>query len=169
VDFIEERKQAGDLAYKARGAEREGRLGECLAAWSELLERYPYQEELVVEAEGVTGRLVQEGLLKLQEVRAEVERASFFRLVELYRACYSQAVAVGEQYKGSEVESEAKTLIEAVAIERALLEVDLDATEVSRLRSIHQVLLATESAGLAGAVAQYLYSEFSAETAQGEE
>jgi hypothetical protein len=107
--------------------------------------------------------------LKLQDVRAEVERASFFRLVELYRACYSQAVAVGEQYKGSEVESEAKTLIEAVAIERALLEVDLDATEVSRLRSIHQVLIATESGGLADAVAQYLDSEFSAQAAQGEE
>ena len=169
VDFKEERKQAGDLAYKARGAEREDHLGDCLAAWGELLERYPYQEELVMEAEAATGRLVQEGLLKLHGVRAEVERASFFRLVELYRECYSKAVAVGEQYKGSEVESEAKKLIEEVAIERAVLEVDLDATEVSRLRSIHQVLIATESAGLADAVANYLDSEFSAETAQGEE
>ena len=107
--------------------------------------------------------------MKLHGVRAEVERASFFRLVELYRECYSKAVAVGEQYKGSEVESEAKKLIEEVAIERAVLEVDLDATEVSRLRSIHQVLIATESAGLADAVANYLDSEFSAETAQGGE
>ena len=137
--------------------------------WDELLERYPYQEGLVVEAEDVRGRLVQEGLLKIQEVRAEVERASFFRLVELYRSCHSSAVEVGEQYKGSEVEAEAKELIEAVAVELALLEVDLDATEVSRLRSIHQVLVATESAGLADAVAQYLDSEFSAETVRGDE
>jgi hypothetical protein len=169
VDFKEERKQAGDLAYEARGAEREGRLGECLMKWDELLERYPYQEGLVVEAEDVRGRLVQEGLLKIQEVRAEVERASFFRLVELYRSCHSSAVEVGEQYKGSEVEAEAKELIEAVAVELALLEVDLDATEVSRLRSIHQVLVATKSAGLADAVAQYLDSEFSAETVRGDE
>ena len=169
VDFKEERKQAGDLAYNARGAEREGRLGDCLAAWGELLERYPYQEELVVEAEAATGRFVQEGLLKLQKVRSEVERASFFRLVELYRDCHSQAVAVGEQYKGSEVEVEAKVLLKEVEVELALLEVDLDATEVSRLRSIHKVLMATESAGLAEAVSQYLDSEFSAETAQGGE
>ena len=169
VDFKEERVHAGDLAYAARGAEREGQLGDCLSSWAELLERYPYQEALVVEAEGVRGRLVQAGMLELQEVRAEIERASFFRLVELYRACRSQAAAVGERYKGSEVQAEADALVEAVEAELALLEVDLDAGEVSRLQAIHAVLKASESPRLASEVASYLESEFSASTDGGGE
>ena len=160
VDFADERKLAGDLAYEARGAEREGQLGDCLAAWAELLERYPYQDALVVEAEGVRGRLVQDGLLELQGVRAEVERASFFRLVELYRSCRDQANAVGARYAGSEVESEARGLVEAVELELGALEVNLDADEVTRLRSIHAVLLASESPRLAGEVASYLERVF---------
>jgi len=162
VDFTAERKHAGDLAYAARGAEREGRLGDCLAAWAELLERYPYREADVIEAEGVRGRLVQEGMLMLQDVRAEVERASFFRLVELYRLCRDQANSVGARYAGSEVESEARALVDAVEVELGTLEVDLDADEVSRLRSIHAVLLASESPRLAYEVADYIESEFDA-------
>ena len=160
VDFTDERRQAGDLAYAARGAERDGQLGDCLAAWAELLERYPYQEALVVEAEGVRGRLVQEGLLALQGVRAEIERASFFQLVELYRSCRDRAHAVGARYAGSEVESEARALVEVVEVELGMLEVALDADEVSRLRSIHAVLRASESPRLADEVADYLMSEF---------
>jgi hypothetical protein len=166
VDFKEERIHAGDLAYAARGAERDGQLGDCLTSWAELLERYPYQEALVVEAEGVRGRLVQAGLLELQEVRAEIERASFFRLVELYRSCRAQASSVGEHYRGSEVEAEANVLLEAVDAELVLLEVDLDADEVSRLRAIHAVLRASESPKLAGEVASYLETEFN-ETTEG--
>ena len=112
VDFTDERRQAGDLAYAARGAERDGQLGDCLAAWAELLERYPYQEALVVEAEGVRGRLVQEGLLALQGVRAEIERASFFRLVELYRSCRDRAHAAGARYAACEVDSQARAPVE---------------------------------------------------------
>ena len=168
VDFKEERVHAGDLAYAARGAEREGQLGDCLSSWAELLERYPYQEALVVEAEGVRGRLVQAGLLELQEVRAEIERASFFRLVELYRSCRAQATSVGARYRGSEVEAEANVLVEAVEAELVLLEVDLDADEVSRLRAIHAVLRASDSPRLAGEVATYLESEFNESTDGGE-
>jgi len=160
VDFAEERRHAGDLAYAARGAERLGQLGECLGAWAELLERYPYQEALVVEAEGVRGRLVQTGLLEIQEVRAEIERASFFRLVELYRSCRAQAASVGARYSGSEVETEALALVEVVESQLVLLEVELDADEVSRLQAIYAVLMASDSPRLASEVASYLESEF---------
>lgn len=167
VDFKEERIHAGDLAYAARGAERDGQLGDCLTSWAELLERYPYQEALVVEAEGVRGRLVQAGLLELQEVRAEIERASFFRLVELYRSCRAQATSVGARYAGSEVETEASVLVEAVDSELVLLEVDLDADEVSRLQAIHFVLKASDSPRLAAEVASYLEGEFNESTEEG--
>jgi hypothetical protein len=112
----------------------------------------------------VRGRLVQAGLLELQEVRAEIERASFFRLVELYRSCRAQATSVGDRYAGSEVETEASVLVEAVDSELVLLEVDLDADEVSRLQAIHFVLKASDSPGLAGEVASYLESEFNEST-----
>ena len=112
---------------------------------------------------------MQAGLLELQGVRAEVERASFFRLVELYRSCRDQAAAVGLRYAGSEVEAEAQNILAAVEVELGVLEVDLDADEVVRLRSIHAVLEASDSPRLADEVASYLESEFDESTAPGGE
>jgi len=163
LDFKEERGRASGLAYGARQAEGDGRLGECLKAWAELLDQYPFEEKLVEEAEGVRARLVQAGLQELESVRAEVERARFFRLVDLYRQCRDQARAVGRRYAGTEVEGEAQGVVAAVDSLLVGLESELDRDEIARLRSIRDVLAASGSSALAAELGTYLSEEYGAE------
>ncbi|MBK7641759.1 MAG: FHA domain-containing protein [Planctomycetes bacterium] len=107
TDFRDERREAGNVAHDARAAERKGDLGECLRLWKSLLDDYPFEELLVKEAEEARSRLVQQGLSELRLVRADIERAKFFRLPELYQRCRDRALAIGTRYAGSEVDGEA--------------------------------------------------------------
>ena len=111
LTFREERKQAGLLADRARSEERSGDAGRALASWSELLNTYPFEAQLVAEAETSRARLLQQGLSRLGEVRAEVERAGFFGLADLFRQCQDGARELADGYAGSEVETEALALI----------------------------------------------------------
>jgi len=164
VDFAAERTEAGNLAYDARRLGKEGRLGECLAKWTELLDRYPFDADRVLEAREARGRLEQTGLAELREVGEQFERARFFRLVDLFRQCRARAEAVRRRYEGGgAVATKAAELI--VEIESALqgLEEDLNRDEVGRLRAILAVLEATESPRLAGEVRSYLSETFGVE------
>lgn len=161
VDFSEERTQAGNLAYDARRLEKDGRLGECLASWNELLDRYPFDAKLVDEARETRGRLGQTGLEELKQVEERFERARFFRLVDLYRRCRAQAEAVGRKYAGGgEVETQALALIAQIEESLKGLEEDLNRDEVARLQAILKVLEASESPRLAKEVRDYLSEEF---------
>jgi hypothetical protein len=156
LDFAEERRKAGDLAYAARNAEKKGDLGECLKQWADLLNGYPYEEQLVAEAEAKRASLVQQGLSELQGVHAEIERARFFRLVDLYRQCRQKALAVGARFRGSEVDAEAQKVAAEVETDLAGLEADLAKTERTRLESILRVLESQKAAGLAAEVREHL-------------
>src|SRR6185503_7665770 len=81
--FGEERSEAASLADKAGDAERKKNLGQALASWTELLDRFPYERKLVVQATEARGRLVRDGLTHVDELRREMERARFFLLPEL--------------------------------------------------------------------------------------
>jgi pSer/pThr/pTyr-binding forkhead associated (FHA) protein len=156
LDFKSEKKEAGNLAYAARNAEKQGELGQCLKQWEELLNRYPYEEALVAEAEGTRGRLIQKGLEDLRVLRGEIERARFFRLVDLYRQCRDKALAVGARYAPSEVETEAKNVAAEVDVDLASLETDLSKNERTRLTEIMNSLEAQKATGLASEVKAYL-------------
>jgi hypothetical protein len=158
--FNAEKKEAGNLAYAARNAEKKGDLGQCLKQWEELLNTYPYEEALVAEAERTRGRLIQQGLGELRALRTEIERARFFRLVDLYRQCRDKAVVVGNRYASSEVEAEAKRVAAEVDVDLAGLEADLARTERTRLTSIMNALEARQAVGLAGEVRAYLDSHY---------
>jgi hypothetical protein len=152
TDFRDERREAGNVAHAARAAERKGDLGDCLRQWRTLLDDYPFEEQLVKEAEQARARLVQQGLSELKLVRDDIERARFFRLPELYQRCRDRALATGGRYAGSEVDLEAQKLA-------ADLEGDLSdargtrtAAERQRLTLILRALEATKSAGLAAEV-----------------
>jgi len=161
VDFSEERTQAGNLAYDARRLEKDGRLGECLASWNELLDRYPFDAKLVDDAREARGRLEQSGLEELKQVEERFERARFFRLVDLYRRCRAQAEAVERKYAGGgEVETQARALIAQVEESLQGLEEDLNRDEVARLQAILKVLEASESPRLSKEVRDYLSEEF---------
>jgi hypothetical protein len=160
LDFKEEKTQAGSLAYAARNAEKKGDLGACLKGWNELLNSYPYEEGLVAEAEATRGRLVQKGLEELRGVRTEIERARFFRLVDLYRQCRAKAQSVGSRYAGSEVETEAKNVEAEVDVDLVVLEADLSKNERTRLSAILATLEQQNATGLAGEVRAYLDAHF---------
>ena len=156
VRFKEERTAAINLAADAEAAEREGRLGDCLAAWQRLLDQFPFEAQYVSRAEAVQARLTRLGLDQLRAVHENVERAQFFRLVELYRQCRAEAQAVADAFKDSEVELQATQLVERVNGALASLESDLQSSEMARLTSILAVLEAQGATGLAGELKAYL-------------
>ena len=156
VDFSAERKEAGNLAYAARGAEQKGELGEAIAQWTKLLDGLPYEDVLVNEAEAARTRLVQQGLAELRVVQAEAERANFFRLADLYRRSRDAAAAVAAKYQKSEVEVEAKKLVAQLDGEIDALDTDRYKAERARMKSILSALEAQRATGLAAEMREYL-------------
>jgi hypothetical protein len=156
LDFSAERKEGGNLAYAARNSESSGNLGDAVVQWTALLDGYPFEDALVNEAEAARSRLVQKGLEELRRVQAEIERARFFRLADLYKKCRDDALAVGKKYAKSEVEAEARKIADAVNADIAALEVDLHKAERERMKGILSTLEARKATGLAAEVRQYL-------------
>ncbi|MSR61101.1 MAG: FHA domain-containing protein [Planctomycetes bacterium] len=112
LTFAEERAEAATLAGQAADAERRKDLGGALAAWGQLLDRFPYERKLVAQATETRARLVQAGLNQVDELRRELERARFFLLPELFANGRAKALELAQQYKGSEVELEAQKTAE---------------------------------------------------------
>lgn len=152
TDFREERKEAGNVAHDARAAEKKGDLGECLRQWALLLDNYPYEEQLVKDAQDSRARLVQQGLGELRTVKGQIERARFFRLPELYQQCRDQALAIGQRFAGSEVEEEARTIAASLESDLSGAESERRAAEARRLDAILRALRASQSSGLAAEV-----------------
>jgi len=107
LTFHDERAEAAALAQQAEQRERAGDPGGALTAWSELLDRFPFERELVTRAEAARARLVAAGLAEVEAVRRGLERARFFALPELFRQGRTRAQALAQAYRGSEVEAEA--------------------------------------------------------------
>lgn len=156
LDFAAERKEAGNVAHAARGAEQRGELGEAIAKWEELLSGFPYEDALVDEAETARTRLVQKGLAELRATEAQVERARFFRLADLFKECRQDALALAKRYEKSEIEVEAKKLVVGITNEIGALEVDQNKAERERMRGILAALEASGATTLAAEVRRYL-------------
>jgi hypothetical protein len=121
LTFVAERVEAATRMDRAEEAERAGDLGAALQAWSELLDRFPFEHTRVRRAEAARARLVQDGLARVEDIRRELQRARFFGLAELYREQRHQAEALAEQYRGSEVEPKAREVAAlALAEEQSL-------------------------------------------------
>ena len=111
LTFVEERAAAATLADKALEAERKHDLGGALTHWSELLDRFPFERKQVVTASEARARLIQSGLGRVDELRREMERARFFLLPELFQQGQARAEDLATQYRGSEVEGEARKVV----------------------------------------------------------
>lgn len=160
LDFSADRAESGNLAFDARKFEKDGQFGACLSSWNKVLTDYPFDLELVAEAREVRARLVQTGREELETVAQSFERAKFFRLLDLFRLCRTNATLVAEKFAGSEVEAQATQLVGEIETALAGLETDLSRDEIARLQSILRVLEATESPRLAGEVRGYLNAEY---------
>jgi hypothetical protein len=156
VVFQKERLFADEAARRAREAEKQGRLGDCLAAWRELLDRAPFDAQLVKEAENVRARLIQQGLAEVQAAKQSAERARFFRLVDLFRQVRNGAQAIGAKYAKSEVEAAASALVADIERDLVGLEQDLDTAERGRLQAILAALEAQKMPHLAPRVRETL-------------
>jgi hypothetical protein len=110
--FGDERAQAATLADRAEESERTRDLGAALAAWNELLDRFPFERKLVTQASEARARLIQTGLNEVDLLRREMERARFFLLPELFLQGEGRARELVRQYQGSEVEAEAQKVVE---------------------------------------------------------
>jgi hypothetical protein len=108
--FREERLQAAELAADARDAGRRGDVGAALSAWSGLLDRFPFEAELVGEAERERARLLDLGDTRLRGLRADFERARFFGLTDLFERCHGEALELAERYRGTDPGAEALAL-----------------------------------------------------------
>jgi FHA domain-containing protein len=161
--FKEERAQAEAFAREAREATKQGQLGTALGAWARLLDEVPFEAALVREAETARAQLVEKGLEEVQKLRLEIERARFFRLVDLYRQCARAAQACADRYQKSEVETQAKAVLASIDQDLSSLEKDLDQVEARRLASIHRALLAQKMPHLAERVAEALRKQFGVE------
>jgi len=155
LTFHDERAQATQLANDARNAESRQQYGAAIAAWSDLLDRYPFEAALVNEAETSRSRLIQQGLESVEAVRQQVERARFFALSDLYRQCRSSAQDVGQRYAGTEVEADAATLL--AEIDAALAELTgQDSGTRERLQGVLDALDSSKSPQLYERVKQAL-------------
>jgi len=157
--FREERVEARNLAHAAREAESQGRIGESIAAWTNLTDAYPFEADLLAEARAARARLVEAGLAEVRDLARRVERARFFGLIGLFRECRDAAEEVATRHAGTEVEEHARRLAAEIDADLAELERHLDDAERDRLQAI-AAALAEDSPGLAARVRTYLEQRF---------
>jgi hypothetical protein len=158
--FRSERDAAQDLARSAREAEKEGKLGAALAAWADLRDKYPFESNLLAEADAARGRLTALGLTEMRDLRQRADRARFLRLVDIFRRCKSAAELTAAKFQGSEVETEARALIDSIQGDLSQLEADLDRAEVARLKGMVSALETQKSPKLAQLVRDYLSERY---------
>lgn len=130
IGFIKERGRAQSLDTKAQAAEKQGERGQALALWQELLDDVPFDRGLVLGSEAHRGRLIAAGLAEVGALRADLERAAFFGLADLYRECLAGVTEIRQEFAGSEVEPAALEL--AGEVRQALASVGLDDLAAAR-------------------------------------
>jgi hypothetical protein len=140
LSFKDERALANRAAEAAREAEKSGRLGECMRGWGELLSKWPFEEALVKEAEAARARLAQSGQEQVRAIEAELERAKFFGLEDLYRQCEQKARELVDRYASSELGLLAQQLAERAASEADAAGTGSRDDELARLRAIRGAL-----------------------------
>jgi hypothetical protein len=164
TDFQVELARAHELVRIAEEAESTGKMGPCLAALGELLARYPVQSDLVARAETTSARLTREGLEEVAKIRADFERARFFRLLDMFRSLEARNDALAEKYAGSDVIGDVQALAGEIGAEVAALRARQDSFERGRLAAILAGLKAQKAPELSKAVESYLSEHFASES-----
>lgn len=160
VSFNDERVSAQALSRDAIEAQRAGDPAAVIALWSRLINEHPIDALMIAEAEAGRAKALSTGLAEVATVRGDVERARFFRLLELFKECRAKSLKIAKAYAGTEVEAGARALAESVEKDIELLMRDLDKLEARRLAQIHAALKATKQTRLAERVAEELKSHF---------
>lgn len=136
LGFDDLKNEARELARRATDADRDGRHGEAIELWDELLATYPYEKDLIQGAEASRGERIAEGLAQLEALRGEFERARFFQLAELYAQCASSARSTATTFAGSEVEVAARALVIEIETSAAAESLDVGSPARERLETV---------------------------------
>jgi FHA domain len=83
LSFDAEMAQARTLLAKAEEARRGGRMGESMAAYEEVLAKFPFDENLEKQASTELERMLNDGRNHIKAVSARVDDAKFFRTARL--------------------------------------------------------------------------------------
>ncbi len=137
TEFGDELKAAVDLAADARLATREGRVGDALALWKELLDRYPYEADDVARADAARSTLLRDGRSAIKTLKEELERARFFQLSTGFDGCWQEAQELKQRYQGSELQASLDSILEEIQTARAQFSVDSDKGKPYREALIH--------------------------------
>ncbi|MCP5021212.1 MAG: FHA domain-containing protein [bacterium] len=119
TEFKDELKLALDLSADAQKATREGRVGEALALWKQLLDRYPYEADDVARADAARSTLLNDGRSAIKTLNEELERARFFQLRMGFEGCWQDAVALKQRYAGSDLEASVDSIMEDIETARS--------------------------------------------------
>lgn len=143
--FGAERGEAATLAAATRRAGKEGRLGDALAGWNQILARFGFQDDLVDEAEAMVGSLTTDGRQELDALTQDVVRAAFFALPGVYDECTARAAGLRDRFTAASsvsnpVREGALALLERIAGERAVLVDVIDASAPDRSSAILEFL-----------------------------
>lgn len=161
TSFMEERTLAQRLARRAKGERSDGDSGAALATWNELLLNVPFDSKLIEEAAAAQSEMLGEGRAELKALTAEVERARFFGLADLYRQKLARAKDLSQRFGGTDLEAQSEALMGAIQMELEALDSAENRDELTRLDAIRSVLQRSGAGDLAKRVGSYRESEAS--------
>lgn len=106
ASFQDERVLAAGLADAAREAELRGVLGESLAQLQQIVDEFPYDEQVLAGAMADRGRLTAVMQGRLEALQAALEDALFLGSAQRCQEVRDEALALAESYAGSDGEAQ---------------------------------------------------------------
>ncbi len=156
IGFEEEKRRANDLLIQAERFEESQALGQALAAYSGILNEFPFEKRIVEKAGTRRDFLLREGLERIAELEKLQERARFFGLVDSFREASQVASALSQKYQGCEIGERAKSLLQEINKGLSALEQSQSKEEITRLGSIAKGLEASGQKNLAQELRRYI-------------
>jgi hypothetical protein len=97
---------ARTILAKADGAAGAGKIGEAMAAYEEVLAKFPFDEGLEKQASSSLERIMNDGRAHIRAVSAKVDDAKFFRTARLEDALLAQIENDVTRYAGTNLQAE---------------------------------------------------------------
>jgi hypothetical protein len=119
TSFDAEMNEARGLLAKAEEAARAGRVGEAMAAYEEVLAKFPFDENLEKDASKKHESLANEGRNKARAHAARVDDAKFFRTARLDDDLLAELEADVSRYAGTNLAADFAARRDELKAERA--------------------------------------------------
>jgi hypothetical protein len=118
LSFDAEMNQARTLLAKADEAKRNGRIGEAMGAYEEVLARFPFDEGLEKQASADLEKIVSDGRNHIRVLTAKVDDAKFFRTARLEDELLAELENDVTRYGGTNLVAELVAKRDELKVER---------------------------------------------------